>query len=355
MTMPRARRQARLDPVVRPARDTAAGFGAVVPGGAELRGVAADLLHGLQYSFLAAAMHPDIRFPFGSLEEAFQGTIALRPAEQRWIYHVRARQFAGASPVARQAAFGRYGAFDVEEFGRVGLATVSEHLPALRLEPRRIRPGTFWGIHLPGGTEIPPAVGSALTTAALYITEVGCLDQAVPAVPRGEKVAIGGLAIDPAGGITQVDQFLVREDFETGMRKDYGIPGRKFCEFYVSQAPASRTLDCGVAAFLAAGDRAGFSQSLTGAWVKAGPIFRKALETGVAGAHEATIPQLVGQVIERFMRWLAEAFQDDVLPPGLEFARLESGSAVTGGPGQLTFAGERGRYRVDTRWRVAHG
>jgi hypothetical protein len=77
MTMPRARRQARLDPVVRPARDTAAGFGAVVPGGAELRGVAADLLHGLQYSFLAAAMHPDIRFPCGSLEEAFRSARTL--------------------------------------------------------------------------------------------------------------------------------------------------------------------------------------------------------------------------------------------------------------------------------------
>ena len=363
--MPRAQRQAMLDPVVRSSRDTPIGLGTVVPLGTELRGTATDLLHGMQYSFLSAAVHPDIRFPFGSLEEAFQDAIALRPAEQRWVYHLRAREISGAPLEARQAAFGRYGAIRVDEFGHMGLAVATERLPAPRPGPRGIRSASFAGTPLQRGADVPATSGAPRMTLALYITEVGCLDQTTRDGSRGEEITMGGLALDAGGDITKVGRFLVRDDFENGMRKDYGIPGRKFCEFAVPEASGNHHRTYGVAAFLAAGDRAGFAESMTGAWAKAGPILRRAVEIRMADVHSATISQVMGQVVEQFVQWLMEAFQDDVFLPGLAFAGLHPGLAeseqgagrsdIIGAPGQFTFAGHRGRYRVSGQWRVTRG
>ncbi len=362
--MPRAERPATLDTVVRSSRDTPIALGRVAPLGTELQEVATDVLHGVQYSFLAAAAHPQIRFPFGSLEEAFQGAIALRPAERRWVYHARARQIAVAPLAARQAAFGRYGRLSVEEFGRVGLVGASARLPALRADPRQIRAAKGMGTRPPLGADVPVTTG-ARTTLALYITEVGCLDQTMPEALRGEEIVMGGLALDPGGEIAKVGQFLVRDDFENGVLKDYGIPGRKFCEFPVPETLGNYSRTYGVAAFLAVADRAGFSDSLTGALAKAGPILRGAVEARVARVHPVTISQVVGRVVERFVQWLTEAFQDDVFPPGLAFAGLHPGFAagngngrdggdITGALGQFTVAGHRGRYQVGGQWRVTH-
>ena len=105
-------------------------LGRVPPLGAALQAVATDVLHGLQYSFVSAAAHPDVRLPFGGLEEAFQDAISRRPTEQRWIYHSRARLIAMSPAAARQAAFGRYGLFGAEEFACGGLAIAYRHLAA---------------------------------------------------------------------------------------------------------------------------------------------------------------------------------------------------------------------------------
>lgn len=185
----------------------------------------------------------------------------------------------------------------------------------------------------------------------MYITEVSCLDRTAESL-GGEEIAIGGLALDAGGGMATVGRFLVRDDFEDGVRKDYGIPGRKFCEFPIPETLGDQPLTFGAAAFLEVEDRAGFCEALVGAWAKASPILRHAVETRIAGAQAATISRAAGWVVERFVRWLGEEFQDDVFPPGLAFAGLHTRSEVTGALGQFTFAGQRGRYRVGGQWRV---
>lgn len=334
--MPRAERQATLDTVVQSSTDAPITFGRVAPLGIELRKIATDALHGLQYSFLAAAAHPQIRFPFGSLEEAFQGAIALRPTERRWVYHARARQIAGAPLGAREAAFGRYGTLSVEEFGRVGLASAADAWP-------------------PRGAGVPATIGAPLTTLALYITEVGCLDQAAPETSRGDEVHLGGLAIDAGGDIVKIGRFLVRDDFENGLRKDYGIPGRKLCEFLLPEMSGEHAGTYGVAAWLAVGDRAGFCQSLCEAWSKAGPVFKRAVEARAGKTGAVPISQVVGRVVEQFVQWLTEAFQDDVFLPGLAFASVPADGETAGTPGQFAFVDHRGRYRVGGQWRVTRG
>ena len=149
----------------------------------EVEAIAADLLQGLQYSLVSAAAHPEIRLPFGSLEEAFQEAIGIRPAEQRWVYHARARRIALGSPAARQAAFGRYGMFGAEEFACGGLEIVHRHLSEQRsiLRSRRdddrfvLGPASSAGprvvphpgpphhrrrLHRPGGARARPATRS---------------------------------------------------------------------------------------------------------------------------------------------------------------------------------------------------
>jgi hypothetical protein len=340
--MSRAETQARRHPPVRTRGDAPIALGEVMPLGTECRKLATDLLQGLQYSFLSAAAHPEIRFPFGSLEEAFQDAIALRPAEQRWAYHIPARRNARAPLASRQAAFGRYGELGLEEFGSVGLAGVLSQLPALRLDAPRFQ----------GSREIPPPAGAGLrATLTLYITEVACLDQTIPEAPIGEEISVGGLAFDANGEVIKLGHFLVRHDFENGVVKDYGIPGRKFCEFVIPDIAGESPLTYGAAAFLAVSDRVGFSEGLVRAWAKAGPILRGALEPRV-------FPQAAGWVLEQFGEWLAEAFQDDVFPPGLAFASLHTARVtdhITGELGQIMFAGRHGRYRVCGQWQVTRG
>jgi hypothetical protein len=339
-------------------------LGRVPPLGADLEVVATDVLHGLQYSFVSAAAHPEVRLPFGGLEEAFQDAIALRPTEQRWLYHSRARRIAMLPAAVRQAAFGRYGLFGAEEFACGGLAIAYRHLAAERPVGRRLRlvKPTEPLADLPAA---PAAPGHPRRTLALYITEVSCLDRTEES-PRGEEIAIGGLALDAGGGVSPVGRFLVRDDFEHGVRKEYGPPGRKFCEFPIPDTLGDEPLTFGAAAFLEVADRAGFCDSLAGAWAKASPILRHAVETRIAGAQAATISRAAGWVVERFVRWLGDEFQDDVFPPGLAFAGVHAGLAtidrydagereVAGAPGQFTFVGQRGRYRVGGQWRVSGG
>jgi hypothetical protein len=358
--MPRAECTARLDRITPPSGDTAIALGRVLPLGPELKAVATDVLQGLQYSFVAAAAHPAVRLPFGSLEESFQAVIALRPADQRWGYHARARQLAMASAETRQAVFGRYGKISAEEFARVGLAIACRYLrvqwhtsPGARTAASSAPPAV--------APTSPPTTRSPRTTLTLHITDVSCLDRAAEE-PRGEEIAVGGLALDASGGIASVGRFLVRDDFENGVRKEYGFPGRKLCEFHIPETLGSHPLTYGAATFLEVADRAGLTECLAGAFAKASPILRHAVETRVAGVEAASISQAAGYVIARFVRWLGKEFQDDLLPPGLAFAGLHAGldpangasrSEFNGAPGQFTFAGPRGRYRVGGQWRVS--
>jgi hypothetical protein len=334
-------------------------LGRVLPLDATLETVATDVLQGLQYSFVSAAAHPEVRLPFGSLEEAFQDAVAQRPAEQRWVYHSRARRIAMAPAAVRQAKFGHYGLFGAEEFACGGLAIAYRHLSADR-PGRRVRSAKLSAVS-GSGPAAPAPIRTSRSTLALYITDVSCLDRSAEAQPR-EAIAIGGLALDAAGGVARVGRFMVRDDFENGVRKEYGVPGRKFCEFPIPETLGDHPLIYGAAAFLEVADRAGFCEGLAGAWAKASPILQHAVETRIAGAQAATISRAAGWVVERFVRWLDEEFQDDVFPPGLAFAGLDAGlavghgatgSEVTGAMGQFTFTGQRGRYRVGGQWRVS--
>jgi hypothetical protein len=324
---------------------TPMGLAGVPPLEPGLEAVADDLLRGLEYSLVGAAAYPDVRLPFGSLEEAFQDAIGLRPAEQRSVYHSRAQRIAMLPAAVRQATFGRYARLGAEEFARGGLAAAVRNLTARRREPGAARPRLAGGAR---SADAPPGQHrGSVASLALYITDVSCLDRAT-AGPGSQEIAVCGLALDPDGGIARVGRFTVRDDFEHGVRKEYGGPGRKFCEFRVPETPGAEALVYGAAAFLDIADRAGFAEGLASAWAKASPILREAVETRLPGVRAGAASRTAAWVLDRFVRWLSEEFHDDVFPPGLAFAGLRAGHE----PGQFTFEGRRGRYRVGGQWRV---
>ena len=320
----------------------------------EVEAIAADLLQGLQYSLVSAAAHPEIRLPFGSLEEAFQEAIGVRPAEQRWIYHAKARRIALGSPAVRQAAFGRYGMFGAEEFACGGLEIVHRHFSEQRsiLRSRRMMTASSSARH-------HQPVPASSRTLSLHITDIGCIDRAAHARP-GDEIAVSGLAIDPDGGVTRVPRLVVRDDFENGVRKEYGVPGRRFCEFPVPETPDARPRVYAAAAFLEVADRAGVAERLAVAWGRATPVLRRAMEVGGPALQAAPIARMSAWLLDHFVRWLRETFEDDVIPPGLAFAGVQAspvrplGTArreIAGASEQFTFAGRRGRYRIGGQWR----
>ncbi len=329
-------------------RDRPIGLGRVPPLDRELESVAADMLQGLQYSFVAAAAHPEIRLPFGGLEEAFQGLIGQRPPDQRWAYHSRARRIAMTPAEVRQSAFGRYAQFGAQEFAIGGLAIACRHLNAERIARRRWR----------RGRQAPPpdlrAAGTRRdTTLALYITEVTRLDRRA-SPPGGDDLAMGGLALDANGDVATIGRFPVGHDLDLRAGAAHGAPGRKFCEFHIRDALDAEQLTYGAAAFLEVGDGdgMGFAESLAGAWGTASPILREMVETGIPCALSTTVSRAAGWVLERFVRWRGDEFGDDVLPPGLAFAGVHPRGESSGASCRLTFAGRRGRYRVGGQWRM---
>lgn len=315
--------------------------------GPDLEAIASDVLQGLQYSFVSAAAHPEIRLPFGSLEEAFQDAIGLRHPEQRWIYHSRARRLVLAPAATRQTAFGRYGLFGAEEFACGGLDIAYRHLAAERPSGRRLslarRP--------PAPEPEVPAARPSRRTLALCLTDVACMDR--PAGGSGDEIAIAGLALDPAGGAVKLDRFTARADLEPGMRKAYGAHGRRFCEFRLPELTSDQPVTYGAAVFLDVADRAGFSEALAGAWVKASPILQHAVESRFGGDSAGVVARVAGAVLERFVRWLGTEFQDDVLPPSVAYAGMHGGvPSGAGTPGWLAFGGPRGRFHIGGHWRI---
>src|SRR5262249_8512614 len=66
---------------------------------------------------------------------------------------------------------------------------------------------------------------------SFYITKVRCVDETNPEFGGDDEIHMGGLAIDKLGNVAKVGPFMVRDDFEDGVVKDYGSPGKEFVKF----------------------------------------------------------------------------------------------------------------------------
>lgn len=252
-----------------------------------------DALHGLQYSFLAAAASPSTPFPQGSVEEAFRQAIISRKPGTTAAFEAKARELSETSSAARTKQFGRYGGLTVQEHGRLGWLQAADKLPPLAINQDAVR-GSLDAIRARrlNNSEMVNKAAFSLTeglkkkdpikinlnfgrveSVGLYITRVKCVDETdgfAGSEAGDDEILMGGLAIDESGNTTKVGPFLVGSEFEDGVSKNFEHPGKTFCKFQVPKG-GDWPKNYAAVVMLAEGDEGGFADALTVAWVQAGP------------------------------------------------------------------------------------
>lgn len=367
----------------------------------ELQTVVEDVLQGLKFSFVTAAAQVNTALPPGSVEEAFREAIATRSPERRAAYQAKAQQLASAPVRDREAAFGRYGRLEVDEFARLGFGGTSERLSPLVVDQARVRRALRViaedrmkqaaeaerqvETEAAGGTQPRPKIKlkakpkpkfqfPRVERLGLYITEVRCVDETdgfLGSEAGDDEIIMGGLAIDGSGKTTKIDPFIVGSEFDDGDVKQYSPPGRKFCEFDATQGKDWPKSYAAVVS-MAEEDMGGFAAGLTVAWTKASPVVEKKFKAAVADAAEEETGEALAQVFAEIMTWIVmnlvdwilDIFADDIFPPITAYATLSSpfefmyqnvpGSGWTNlaWPGQLTFTGHGGKYTVNCHWKI---
>ena len=246
--------------------------------------------------------------------------------EQRWVYHSRARRIAMAPVAVRQAAFGRYGLFGAEEFACGGLAIAYRHLSAERPDSAS---------HAPDAAQSPGDAATGRCGARpSFPAHPGALHHRSE-LPRPVGGARRGARRSPSAGWRWTPAAgcpgrTVPGPRRLRARRAQGV--RRTRDGSSASSPFRRRweiapLTFGAAAFLEVADRAGFCESLAGAWAKASPILRHAVETRIAGAQAATISRASGWVVERFVRWLARSSRTTCSRRGSRSPALHDGLA----------------------------
>lgn len=372
-----------------PTQEELVAFHVEAPPHPELKKIAQDVLQGLKYSFLAAAAQQDQPFAF-PIEEEFRKAILTRPSERRAVYRDRALTVASTPPPAREALYGRYGVLTLEEYGRLGFAGASSKLPprsfnqsglvaalkGVQAERKTQREATELDVKklqlvlTPKKKPTPVLHLAPVKAIRFYITEVRCVDETNPEIGGNDEILMGGLAIDESGNTSKIGPFLVRDDFEDGNVKAYGLPGKEFCGFDATKGKDWPKTYAAVVV-LAEEDWGGFVDGLANGWATAAPMIKKYVQEGIENIAEAFIGdflaewlgKIVAWVVDNFVGWLIDLFADDIFKPGIAIGGLHTAVGLIyrnfGGwqnfaspPGKFTFVGHGGKYTVDCQWRV---
>ena len=173
---------------------------------------------------------------------------------------------------------------------------------------------------------------------------------------------MGGLAIDESGNTSKIGPFLVRDDFEDGTIKAYGLPGKEFCGFDATKGTDWPKTYVAVVV-VAEEDWGGFADGLAKAWATAAPMIKKKVQEGVENIAEPFIGdflaewlgKIVAWVVDNFVGWLIDLFADDIFKPGIAIGGLHTSVGLVyrnfagwqnfaSPPGKFTFVGHGGKY-----------
>ena len=367
----------------------------------ELQKIADDVLHGLQYSFLAAAISQDKAFAPGSVEENFRLAIGTLKPEKRAGYQSIARATAAHTTDERQLSFGRYAALSVEEYGQKGFAATQ--LPPLQLDSVKLFAALKEFQKVPVVTApVPPVAapspiqtlsgGTAPATVksvGFYITEVRCVDETDGLLGTEfgrDEIQIGGMAVDEVGNTIKIKPFNVKNEKGNFEEDDnpivsYPFPGKAFYQFDTTKTTSAYPKNYAAIVFLAERDSGGFADFLTEAWEKVGSAIKAKIEaeliaagaavgstlsaTEIGALIGAVLGKIIGEVLDTLVGWIISWFGDDRFAPGTAVAGLNTpaGTAYLSNPspgwnnfsspeGKFTFKGHGGEYTVKCRWMV---
>jgi len=357
----------------------------------ELLKIAEDALHGLKYSFLAAATNQDKPFAAGSVEENFRLAIATRKPEKRASYQSIAKAIADQTTTERQLAFGRYANLSIEEYSRKGFAAT--RLPALQLDSAKLTAAVKQIQIVPVATAPLAAVAAPtpihtlsggasggipsakVQSVGFYITEVKCVDETdVPIFGEiGEdEIKMGGMAVDEVGNTFKIKPFKIG-NFEDNDSVRYQFPGKLFYKFDTTKT-SDWPKNYAAIVYIAEVDNESFADFLSDIWKEAAPAIKQKIEealatagTSIAGGIGTVIGKVLGKilgwVLDELVKWLISLFEDDIFAPGTALIRLNTAEGATylnspgwsslcSPEGKFTFTGHGGKYTVKCRWVV---
>lgn len=368
----------------------------------ELLKIAEDALHGLKYSFLAAATNQDKPFAAGSVEENFRLAIATRKPEKRASYQSIAKAIADQTTTERQLAFGRYANLSIEEYSRKGFAAT--RLPALQLDSAKLTAAVKQiqvapvataplaavaaptPIHTLSGGASGGIPSAKVQSVGFYITEVKCVDETdgfLGSELGEDEIQIGGMGIDEVGNTFKIKPFDVKNkkgDFDENDNPvvTYPFPGKLFYQFDTTKT-TFWPKNYAAIVYLAEVDNGGFADFLTNVWKEAAPAIKQKIEEALTAAGIAVgttfgIPaigaiigkilgKILGWVLDELVKWLIGLLQDDMFAPGTAPIRLNTAEGATylnspgwsslcSPEGKFTFTGHGGKYTVKCRWVV---
>lgn len=255
----------------------------------ELRRIANDVLHGVQYSFAAVASNPDGQVPSNSIEADFKGALTAMGAQRRAKATQAAKTVVDADQAVRQRLFGRWGQHEPQEILQAGISNLEDQHAAIAIDHKlvgfgdrqlripidrlnleggravldlegldefedadalrghvdeqvrkaaesRIHPEKVeevWGRgFLPDDAYEDPANDFEEFEAATIpdrfsvdVRRVKCIDETNPEFWGSDEIALAGTAIDESGDVTKIGERRCGSGFDDGDQKWLGWNG----------------------------------------------------------------------------------------------------------------------------------
>lgn len=377
------------------------------PVNSELQKIADDVLGSLKYSFSNVAAEPD-RVSDGddTIESAFKGALNhYKNAEKLNRYRKTALDFNALPKSQRKLIFGRAGKLDSKDFLKKGMGFdhFDQDLKPIKISPKllglssqasdhALKNGIFNHDRLReiGGTFSERDIFdtgesfddnfeefSSTDKLGFYINRVKCVDETNPERFGSDEIALAGISIDETGDTKKIKERRIGGGFDDGDSKYYN-PDWRYHWFSLNEG-RSWPKAYAISLILAEKDHGGLSSALNKLWRKVkdkvmSMIRAAAQAAGVAistflGLPEAgamignILGQVVGWIIDRFFKWIINAFKDDLFPAYNTRITIPSKSARWRYPNgrwgnprsnmrYAHFYGHGGHYYIEYYWKL---
>ncbi len=192
---------------------------------------------------------------------------------------------------------------------------------------------------------------------ALKIKRVKCVDETGYGYwgeLGDDEIALAGVSVDEDGDTKKISEIRIGNSFDDGESKVYS-PAMEYTWFNILEAGNVWPKKYAVTYLLAEKDNGGLSSVLHKVWEKIDEAVKKAIAEAVtAGLAAWKIPveiaQVIGEVVawvvDKLIKWIINAFKDDIFRPNMVTCRLGSRS------GRFYHGG--GRYRSYSRTHRSH-
>ena len=328
----------------------------------DLQNIANDVLGAAKMSFVAVASNPDLSTSTYTIEEDFQKLLADMPSEKQQKFKEVAQGILSVPESDRVLMFGRAANRDVSTHLRMGgFRQYEEGLKAITEEELLSSPVsinskvTAEPVLSPDGKELQE------DKIGLWVTSIHCVDRTDWEF-SGDEIVLAGLVAE--GHFAQeIEPTSIRPGLDSGSSKEY----TDWCLVsFGLQRQSVWPKRIIVELLLAEKDNPCLEAFLSNLWQKihrkVTDIATQTLSTTINPIIAVTITEAVSYVVDSFVKWLIESWQDDVFPlqavsvylPGQSARWVDSQNQwgrARSETRKVTFEGHGGKYILEYHWR----